>query len=64
MIDMAQEIHRLIANRNRALLCALDLCIEQLAHLPSGDPAIQYALECAREAAQQERYLQARVGVS
>jgi hypothetical protein len=61
MIDNAQEIYGLIATRNRPMLTALDLCIEQLERLSSGDPAIQYALQCARKAAGQERQFQARV---
>lgn len=64
MIDMAKEVERRITKRSYSLLTALDLCIEQLERQSSGDRAIQYALECAREAAQQERHCQARVGVS
>ena len=59
-----QEIYRLIAGRNRPMLTALDLCIEQLERLSSDDPDIQCALRCARKAAQQERDFQARAGVT
>jgi len=64
MIDVGQEIYGLIATRNRPMLTALDLCIEQLKRLPSGDPAIQYALQCAQKAAEQERHFQERVGIT
>jgi hypothetical protein len=60
MIDIGQEIYGLVVSRNRPMLTALDLCIEQLERLSSGDPAIQYALQCARKAAEQERQFQMR----
>ena len=41
MIDLAQEIYALIASRNRPMLTALDMCIEQLEPLASDDPDIQ-----------------------
>jgi hypothetical protein len=63
MIDVSQEIYGLIATRNRPMLTALDLCIEQLELLSSGDPAIHYALQCAQKAAEQERQFQALAGV-
>ncbi len=64
MIDVSQEIYGLIATRNRPMLTALDLCIEQLQRLPSGDPAIQYSLQCAQKAVEQERHSQARVVIA
>ena len=64
MIDVSQDIYGLIATRNRPMLTALDLCIEQLKLLPSGDPAIQYALQCAQKAVEQERHFQARAVIT
>jgi len=64
MIDVGQKIFRLIATRNRPMLTALDQCIEQLERLSSGDPASQYALQCARKAVEQERHFQAREGLT
>ncbi len=59
MLDMRHEVCTLIADRNRPLLTALDLCIEQLQRVPSSDAAIHGALQSAREAAAFERQLQA-----
>ncbi len=64
MIDVSQEIYGLIATRNRPMLTALDLCIEQLERLSSGDPDIQYALQCARKATERERHFQAQAAVT
>ena len=58
-IDLGREVYRLIASRNRPMLTALDLCIEQLERLDKKDPDIQFALKCAIRAARMEREFQA-----
>jgi hypothetical protein len=62
--EIAREVLDLIATRNRPLLTALDLCMEQLERFGTNDQPVQYALKCAQRAAQQERGFQARAGVA
>jgi hypothetical protein len=38
-IDLSREVYDLIATRNRPMLTALDLCIEQLVRFEKDDPA-------------------------
>lgn len=56
----AREIYGLIATRNRPMLTALDLCIEQLERFAKDDPDAQCALRCATKAAKLEREFQSR----
>ena len=50
----AREIYELIAGRNRPMIAALELCIEQLQRLSKDDPDIQCALRCAIKARELE----------
>ena len=56
--SVADKVYRLIAPRNRPMLTALDLCIEQLERFSRDDPAVQYALKCATTATKRERDFQ------
>ncbi len=54
-----REIYECITKRNRPMLTALELCIEELARLNSRDPDVQCALRCARKAVALELGFQA-----
>ena len=43
MINFGQEIHSLVVSRNRPMLTALEMCIEQFERLSSDDPDVQCA---------------------
>jgi hypothetical protein len=55
----AREIFELIAGRNRPMIAALELCIEELQRVPKDDPDIQCALRCAIKARELELGFQA-----
>lgn len=55
---LSQEVRTLIATRNRPMLTALEMCIEQLERLDQKDEEIRATLACARRAADMERDFQ------
>jgi hypothetical protein len=55
---LSLEIRDLIATRNRPMLTALELCIEQLAAIEENNPGVEYAMDCARKALALERGFQ------
>lgn len=57
---IARQIHQCIATRNRPMLTALDMCIEQLQRFAKDDLDVQIALGCAIRATEIERGFQSR----
>lgn len=55
--ETATEIRDLVATRNRPMLTALEMCIEQLEAF-SDDPSVANAITCARIAIKLERTFQ------
>jgi hypothetical protein len=55
-----REIHELIATRNRPMLTALEICIDQLERFAANDRDVHEALWCARRAIDLEQGFQAR----
>jgi hypothetical protein len=59
VIDV-REFYAMIATRNKPMLTALEMCIEQLELLDQSDEGIHCALTCARKAVELERGFQER----
>lgn len=55
---LSQELRTLIATRNRPMLTALEMCIEQLERLDQKHEDVRATLYCARRAADMERDFQ------